>query len=106
EVVEETLRRLFGEKPVQKDQVYMIGDRKFDVEGAKALGVESVGVAYGYGGMEELKAAKADYIVRSVEELHKFLLRGTEERTSGRTVMLQRVWMMAYSFLMFILVRN
>lgn len=106
EVVEETLCRLFGEKPVQKDQVYMIGDRKFDVEGAKALGVESVGVAYGYGGMEELKAAKADYIVRSVEELHKFLLRGTEERTSGRTVMLQRVWMMAYSFLMFILVRN
>ena len=41
----------------------MIGDRKFDVEGARALGVESVGVTYGYGSKEELKEAKADYIV-------------------------------------------
>lgn len=31
EVVEEALKRLFEDKPVQKDQVYMIGDRKFDV---------------------------------------------------------------------------
>ncbi|HIW79908.1 MAG TPA: HAD hydrolase-like protein [Candidatus Acetatifactor stercoripullorum] len=109
EVVQETLNRLFGEHPVEPDQVYMIGDRKFDIEGARALGIESVGVAYGYGGMEELKAAKADYIVRSVEELKKFLLRGTEEKTdekSKRSVMLQRMWLMLYSFLMFILVRN
>ena len=53
-------------------QVYMIGDRKFDVEGARALGVESVGVTYGYGSKEELKEAKKDYIVQSVEELEKF----------------------------------
>lgn len=72
EVVREALRQLFGEKPVQRDKVYMIGDRRFDVEGAKALGVDSVGVTYGYGGMEELKEAKADYIVQSVEELHFF----------------------------------
>ena len=43
------------------------------------LGVESVGVTYGYGSKEELKEAKADYIVQSVEELEKFLLRGSEE---------------------------
>ena len=72
EVVDEALHQLFGSHPVQKDKVYMIGDRKFDVEGARALGVESVGVTYGYGGMEELKEAKADYIVQSVEELHFF----------------------------------
>ena len=35
----------------------MIGDRSYDVEGAKKAGVESVGVTYGYGSMEELKAA-------------------------------------------------
>lgn len=72
EVVDEALHQLFGSHPVQKDKVYMIGDRKFDMEGARALGVESVGVTYGYGGMEELKEAKADYIVQSVEELHFF----------------------------------
>ena len=54
----------------------MIGDRRFDVEGARAIGVDSVGVTYGYGDMEELREAKADYIVRSVEELQRFLLRG------------------------------
>ena len=75
EVIEEALRQLFGDKPVDKSQVYMIGDRRYDAEGAKKVGVESVCVTYGYGSMEELKAAKADYIVRSVEELKNFLLR-------------------------------
>lgn len=109
DVVQEALNRLFGDKPVQKNQVYMIGDRRFDIEGAKAMRIESVGVAYGYGSMEELKEARADYIVRTVEELQKFLLRGTEEPPAGKTkksVMFQRMWLMLYSFLMFILVRN
>ena len=104
QVVEEALRQLFGGRTVEKDKVYMIGDRRFDVEGARAQGVESVGVAYGYGSMEELKEAKADYIVRSVEELHKFLLRGTDELQSATS--LQSFWQLLYPFLMFVLVRN
>lgn len=104
EVVAEALRQLFGDKPVEKEKVYMIGDRRFDVEGARAIGVESVGVTYGYGDMEELREAKADYIVRSVEELQSFLLRGTEDVKKGLTF--QIIWQMAYSFLMFVLVRT
>lgn len=112
QVVQETLHQLFGENPIEPEQVYMIGDRKFDVEGARALGVESVGVTYGYGSKEELKEAKADYIVQSVEELEKFLLRGSEELINSnpdnkkRNPMYQRTWTMLYAFLMFILVRN
>lgn len=107
EVVQEALNQLFGENPIQKEQVYMIGDRKFDVEGAKALEIESVGVAYGYGSMEELKEAKADYIVRSVEELEKFLLREAEEKAGPKKgLTFQRIWVMLYAFLMFMLVRN
>lgn len=79
EVVQEALAQLFGDKPVEPDKVYMIGDRCFDVEGAHSKGIESVGVAYGYGSMEELKQAKSDYIVRTVEELRGFLLRKDEE---------------------------
>lgn len=109
EVVQEALNQLFHYKPIQRSQVYMIGDRKFDVEGAKAHGIESVGVTYGYGSMEELKAAKADYIVRSVEELQKFLLRGTEEgeKPSGgkKATPTQRIWAMAFPFLMFLIVK-
>ncbi len=109
EVVQEALNRLFAYKPIQKGQVYMIGDRKFDVEGARTQGVESVGVAYGYGSMEELKAAKADYIVRSVEELESFLLRGVEEEQAAnepKGLTFQRIWVMLYSFLLFMLVRS
>lgn len=79
QVIQEALHRLFGDRPVQYDQVYMIGDRKFDIEGARTLRIESVGVTYGYGSMEELKEAKADYIVRSVAELKKLLMREVEE---------------------------
>lgn len=104
EVVAEALRQLFGDKPVEKEKVYMIGDRRFDVEGARAIGVESVGVTYGYGDMEELREAKADYIVRSVGELQGFLLRGTEDTKKGLTF--QIIWQMVYSFLMFVLVRT
>lgn len=104
EVVAEALRQMFGENPVEKESVYMIGDRRFDVEGARIIGVESVGVAYGYGDMEELREAKADYIVRSVEELQEFLLRGTEDVKKGLTF--RTIWQVVYSFLMFYLVRT
>lgn len=104
EVVAEALRQLFGDNPVEKEKVYMIGDRRFDMEGARAIGVESVGVTYGYGDMEELREAKADYIVRSVEELRDFLLRGTEDAKKGLTF--QIIWQTIYSFLMFVLVRT
>ncbi len=104
EVVTEALRQLFGDRPVEKDKVYMVGDRCFDVEGAHAMGIEAVGVTYGYGGMEELKEAKADYIVRSVEELQKFLLRGTEEEKKMTTG--QRIWQIVLPFLLFFMVRS
>ncbi len=110
EVVQEALNRLFAYKPIQRDQVYMIGDRCFDIEGAKAQMVESVGVTYGFGDMEELKAAKADYIVRSVAELEKFLLRGVEEERQAEAkkkgLTLGNMWVMLFSFLIFMGVRS
>jgi len=103
EVVEEALKQLFGDQPVDKSQVYMIGDRSYDIEGARRAGVESVGVTYGYGSMEELKEAKADYIVRSVEELQKFLLRGTEEQQ--QLTPFQKIWQLFFPLLLFVMVK-
>ena len=103
EVVEEALKQLFGDQPVDKSQVYMIGDRSYDIEGARKAGVESVGVTYGYGSMEELKEAKADYIVRSVEELQKFLLRGSEEQQ--KLTPFQRIWQLFFPLLLFVFVK-
>lgn len=52
----------------------MIGDRKYDILGAKANAVASLGVLYGYGDRPELQAAGADTIAESVEALGKILL--------------------------------
>lgn len=47
----------------------MIGDRHHDIEGAKANGLLSIGVCYGFGGKEELSRAGADYLAADTEEL-------------------------------------
>ena len=58
----------------RKKDVIMVGDRKYDIVGAKSAGVTSVGVTYGFGDRRELEEAGADVIVDSVEELRGYLL--------------------------------
>lgn len=52
----------------------MIGDRKFDIEGAKMNNISSVAVMYGFGTPEELKNANADFYAETVKDLHNLLL--------------------------------
>ena len=59
-----------------KDKVLMIGDRKFDILGAKANGVDSMGVLYGYGDELELETAGANYICHKVEEIAERIFSG------------------------------
>lgn len=51
----------------------MIGDREYDILGAKAFGLDSIGVLYGYGSREELQTAGATYLAETVEDILKFL---------------------------------
>ena len=51
------------------DRCLMIGDRRQDVEGARANGVPTVGVLWGYGDREELTTAGATYIAAHPAEL-------------------------------------
>lgn len=71
EVIHEVLRRI-GET---KDRVVMVGDRSFDIVGAKNCGVESVGVYYGFADPGELEEAGADYIANTVTELEQTLMK-------------------------------
>lgn len=52
----------------------MVGDRAFDIYGAKANKIKSIGVLYGYGSPAELKEAGADLICATVVELGRLLL--------------------------------
>ena len=49
--------------------VIMIGDRKYDMEGAKANQVTGWGVLWGFGTIEELKSANACSLVETPEGL-------------------------------------
>lgn len=72
EVVEEALRQLVptGMTPAEKKTaVAMVGDRRFDIEGAKEHGITSVGVSFGYAPEGELEQAGADFIVNTVDAL-------------------------------------
>ena len=55
------------------EDVLMIGDRKHDIIGAKANGVKSIGVLYGYGDLTELTLAGADHIAETVEDIKQFI---------------------------------
>lgn len=49
--------------------VLMVGDRHFDIVGAKEVGIDSVGVTYGCGSEDELRQAGATHLVSSIIEL-------------------------------------
>lgn len=51
----------------------MIGDREHDILGAKQVGMDSIGVLYGYGSREELEHAGATYIAESVANIIQFI---------------------------------
>lgn len=56
-----------------RSAVMMVGDRENDIMGAKQNGLESIGVLYGYGSRDELEAAGADHIAKTVEDIARYL---------------------------------
>lgn len=57
----------------KRNQVIMVGDRHYDVFGAKEAGLSCIGVTYGYGTKEELLKAGAVKTADSTRDLGKLL---------------------------------
>ncbi len=70
EVIEYALEK---SNVTDKSTVVMVGDREYDIIGAKKMGIDSIGVLYGYGSFEELKNAGATYIAEQVLDILKFV---------------------------------
>ena len=51
----------------------MVGDTVYDVVGAAAHGIPTVGVSWGYGNVSEMENAGAKAIAHTMEELHDLL---------------------------------
>lgn len=76
EVVRKALDRLGVSSMKEADRhLYcaMVGDRKFDIQGAKAHGLTGIGVRFGYAAAGELEEAGAEYIAESMVELEELL---------------------------------
>ena len=58
----------------KKATIAMVGDRKFDITGAKAHGLTAVGVSFGFAEPGELEAEEPDFIAETVEQLKDYLL--------------------------------
>ena len=72
---EEILSKALSELDItDMSTVVMIGDRRHDVEAAKAHSVDSVGVLWGYGNQEELENEGATYIAVNANELRQLLI--------------------------------
>ena len=57
------------------DKTLMVGDRKYDVIGAKKCGIDCVGVRFGYAEEGELEEHGAVYVAETPDELYEYIMR-------------------------------
>lgn len=71
---EEVVRYVLDTLGATADESLMIGDRLYDVEGASALGLRTLGVLWGFGSKEELEDAGAFATVATPQEMVEYLV--------------------------------
>ncbi|RRD94837.1 HAD family hydrolase [Clostridiales bacterium COT073_COT-073] len=59
---------------INKEKAIMVGDRKYDICGAREHGLNAIGVLYGFGDRLELESHGAQYIALNVSELEQILV--------------------------------
>ena len=68
------LTRAMNALGADRKETVLVGDTKYDIAGAKACGVDCIGVRYGYAAEGELASAGADHIVNDLQQLKALLL--------------------------------
>ncbi len=70
---EDVLRYALSAVGADPSDALLVGDRKFDAEGARAVGCASLGVTWGHGSREELENAGFSAIAGSPKEVVKYI---------------------------------
>ena len=65
--------RAMDESGAGKDSTVLVGDTRYDVEGAIKCGIPCIGAGWGYGEEEELKKAGACYVAKNFVDLERYL---------------------------------
>jgi len=70
---EDVINEVLSKTGFLPEQVLMVGDRKFDLEGAAEFGMDAVGVLYGFGSREELSACRNIGLFERIDQLLEIL---------------------------------
>ena len=70
----ELLAHILSQHNLTPSHGLMVGDRRYDIIGAHAVGMRGLGVLWGYGSREELETAGADQLVKSTADLARTVL--------------------------------
>ena len=68
------LDRIIDEYKIDRKKAIMIGDMDIDILAGKNAGVATCGITYGMGKIEDIIAAKPDFIINNIVELKKLVL--------------------------------
>jgi phosphoglycolate phosphatase len=79
----ELIALLLAREGLTASDAVMVGDRRHDVEGARANGVGAVAVLWGYGSADELQAAGPDAMVASMAELRAWIGAREQREVAG-----------------------
>ena len=71
----EIMQYAFDSCGASPSDTIMVGDRLFDIEGAKHFGMECIAVLYGYGSREEFIKYGAEYIDETAEDVANLILK-------------------------------
>jgi len=78
----ELLAHILSKHSLSPSHSLMVGDRRYDISGAHAVGMRGLGVLWGYGSRDELETAGADQLVDSPADLAATVLAMVEGRQS------------------------
>ena len=73
----ELLSHILQQENINASDTVMIGDRKFDIIGARSNSIHSIGVLWGYGSEQELRDAGADDLCRHPDQLYQSIFDST-----------------------------
>ena len=70
----DVIRYIMEEYPeIDGGNTVMVGDRKYDTEGAAACGIDTIGCIFGYGDLAEHAAAGTKHIAETPEDIYRII---------------------------------
>jgi phosphoglycolate phosphatase len=60
--------------PYDPDRTALVGDRSFDVDAGREMGITTLGVTWGYGSLDELRAHGPDHVADTFADLRRIVL--------------------------------